>query len=123
VQAALEKERQQRHTVLFPIRLDGAVMDTSKAWAGKGSAAKGRSPTFAAGRITTSIKRQIARLLRDLQAVDAQEVVDSRSYTPPKARITPTETYRTRLRQNLIEHFNLSELRDLCFDMHVTMRP
>jgi hypothetical protein len=35
VQAALEKERQAKHTVLFPIRLDDAMMDTSKAWAAK----------------------------------------------------------------------------------------
>jgi hypothetical protein len=33
VEAAFEKERKQRRTVLFPIRLDDAVMDTAEAWA------------------------------------------------------------------------------------------
>ena len=33
VEAAFEKERKQRRTVLFPIRLDDAVMETAEAWA------------------------------------------------------------------------------------------
>jgi hypothetical protein len=33
VEAALEKEGRQQREVLFPIRLDDAVMQTSQAWA------------------------------------------------------------------------------------------
>ncbi len=33
VETAFEKEAQQENIVLFPIRLDGAVMETNKAWA------------------------------------------------------------------------------------------
>ena len=33
VEAAFEKERKQKRTVLFPIRLDDAVMETDEAWA------------------------------------------------------------------------------------------
>ena len=33
VEMALEKEREQGRTVLFPIRLDDSVMETDKAWA------------------------------------------------------------------------------------------
>lgn len=33
VETAFEKERQQNRIVLFPIRLDDAVMETKQAWA------------------------------------------------------------------------------------------
>jgi hypothetical protein len=32
LQAAFEKEQRQGSTALFPIRLDSAVMDRSRAW-------------------------------------------------------------------------------------------
>ncbi len=35
VETAFEKERQQKQMVLFPIRLDEAVMETKQAWAGE----------------------------------------------------------------------------------------
>jgi uncharacterized protein YjbI with pentapeptide repeats len=35
VTKAFEEERKRGHTVLFPIRLDDAVMDTNEAWAAK----------------------------------------------------------------------------------------
>jgi hypothetical protein len=33
VETAFEKERKQGRTVLFPIRLDNAVMEAEEAWA------------------------------------------------------------------------------------------
>jgi hypothetical protein len=33
VEAALEKEHKQNKLVLFPLRLDNAVMETDQAWA------------------------------------------------------------------------------------------
>ena len=35
VETALEREAQKKSTVLFPVRLDDTVMDTSQPWAGK----------------------------------------------------------------------------------------
>ncbi len=58
-------------------------------------------------------------MLRDLQAVDAQEVVAVKPLPSPKPKSRPTESYRVKLRQNLVADFNDSELRDLCFDMNV----
>jgi hypothetical protein len=55
----------------------------------------------------------------EVQAVDAQEVVAPAVAQPPKAKTTPTETFRASLRKNLVEWFNDSELRGLCFDMNV----
>jgi hypothetical protein len=60
-----------------------------------------------------------ARLLHDLQAVDAQEVIAAEPVPSPKPKNKPVETYRVKLRQNLVAVFNDSELRDLCFDMNV----
>ena len=33
VESCLERERREKRTVLFPIRLDDAIMDTNEAWA------------------------------------------------------------------------------------------
>ena len=33
VEAAFEREHREKHTVLFPIRLDDAIMETDEAWA------------------------------------------------------------------------------------------
>jgi uncharacterized protein YjbI with pentapeptide repeats len=118
VQAALEKERRQKRTMLFPIRLDDAVMETGEAWAAK--VRRERHITDLRGwKNHDTYQKQFARLLRDLQAVDAQEVITVEPAPSPKPRSRPTETYRVKLRQNLVAAFNESELRDLCFDMNV----
>jgi hypothetical protein len=49
----------------------------------------------------------------------AKEIVAPTVAQPPQTKTTPTETYRASLRKNLVEFFNDSELRDLCFDMNV----
>ena len=33
MEAALDRERREKRSILFPIRLDDAVMDTTQAWA------------------------------------------------------------------------------------------
>lgn len=118
VHAALEKERQSKRTVLFPIRLDDAVMETSQAWAAK--VRRERHITdFCGWKNHDTYQKQFARLLRDLQAVDAQEAVAAEPVPSAKPKGKPTETYRVKLRQNIVAFFNDSELRDLCFDMNV----
>lgn len=67
VETAFEKERQQNRTVLFPIRLDDAVMDTDQAWAA--DIRRGRHiGDFRNWKNHDSYKKAFERLLRDLKA-------------------------------------------------------
>lgn len=67
VETAFEKERQQKRTVLFPIRLDDTVMETKQAWAADirrsrhiGDFRQWKNPDF--------YKKAFERLLRDLRS-------------------------------------------------------
>ena len=67
VEAAMEKERQEKQTVLFPIRLDDAVKDVKAGWAAD------IRRTCHIGEFTKwkehdAFEQSYARLLRDLQA-------------------------------------------------------
>jgi len=57
VEAAFEKERKQKRTVLFPIQLDDAVMETDEAWAAEIRRTR-QIGDFGSGRSTTSIRRR-----------------------------------------------------------------
>jgi len=46
VRAALEKEQRQHRDVLFPIRLDSSVMETSQTWAGGHASSEQRHRRF-----------------------------------------------------------------------------
>lgn len=79
VRTALEKERQQNRTVLFPLRLDDTVMDTTEDWADDirkdrhiGDFRKWQDPE--------SYQKAFDRLLRDLQAEpdDSRQVASER---------------------------------------------
>ena len=63
VTKAFDEERRRKRAVLFPIRLDDAVMETNEAWARllRGSAT---SATSAAGRTTTPTRRARATAAR-----------------------------------------------------------
>jgi hypothetical protein len=65
VQAALEKERQQQSNVLFPVRLDDAVMDSSRAWAAEIRRTR-HIGDFRRWRDCESFQSSLERLLRDL---------------------------------------------------------
>ena len=68
VETAFEKERRQSRTVLFPIRLDDAVMETDQAWAA--DIRRGRHiGDFRDWKNHDSYKKAFDRLLRDLKAV------------------------------------------------------
>ena len=67
VDAAYEEERKRGHPVLFPIRLDTAVMTTEKAWAAKLRRAR-HIGEFEQWKDHDSYKRSFDRVLRDLQA-------------------------------------------------------
>lgn len=68
VETAFEKERQQNRTVLFPIRLDEAVMATDQAWAADIRRTR-HIGDFRDWKNHDSYKKAFDRLLRDLKAV------------------------------------------------------
>lgn len=68
VEAAFEKERRQQRDVLFPIRLDGAIMQTTEAWAS--TLRRGRHiGDFNQWTDPQAYQTAFTRLLRDLKQV------------------------------------------------------
>jgi len=67
VETAFEKERQQKRTVLFPIRLDDAVMETQQAWAADIRRTR-YIGDFREWKNHDIYKKAFDRLLRDLKA-------------------------------------------------------
>ncbi|MGD0227205.1 MAG: TIR domain-containing protein [Terriglobia bacterium] len=66
VEAALEKEHKQHKLVLFPIRLDDAVMDTDQAWAANLRRSR-HIGDFRAWKDHDPYQKSFERLLRDLK--------------------------------------------------------
>jgi hypothetical protein len=71
VEAALEKDRQQNKPVLFPIRLDYAVMETKQAWAASLRRTR-HIGEFSNWKDHDQYKKALDRLLRDLKAESAK---------------------------------------------------
>jgi uncharacterized protein YjbI with pentapeptide repeats len=67
VETAFEKERQQNRTVLFPIRLDDAVMETQQAWAADIRRTR-HIGDFRKWKDHDSYKNAFERLVRDLKS-------------------------------------------------------
>jgi uncharacterized protein YjbI with pentapeptide repeats len=67
VETAFEKERREKRTVLFPIRLDDAVMETGEAWAADIRRTR-HIGDFRDWKNHDSYKKAFERLLRDLKA-------------------------------------------------------
>ena len=67
VEAALEKERKQNKPVLFPIRLDDAVMETDQAWAASLRRTR-HIGDFMTWKDHDPYQKSFERLLRDLKA-------------------------------------------------------
>jgi len=65
VATAFEEERRRKETMLFPIRLDDAVMDTSEAWASKLRARN--IGDFTKWKDHDAYKAKFRRVLRDLK--------------------------------------------------------
>ena len=66
VEAAFEKERQQKRLVLFPIRLDDAVVQTKHAWAAEIRRTR-HIGDFREWTQPNTYQQALDRLLRDLQ--------------------------------------------------------
>jgi hypothetical protein len=67
VESAFEKERKQNRAVLFPIRLDDAVMDTNEAWAADIRRLR-HIGDFRLWKEHDSYRQAFERLMRDLKA-------------------------------------------------------
>ena len=67
VETAFEKERREKRTVLFPIRLDDAVMETDHAWAADIRRTR-HIGDFRDWKNHDSYKKAFERLVRDLKA-------------------------------------------------------
>lgn len=67
VETAFDKERKQERIVLFPIRLDDAVMETNQAWAADIRRTR-HIGDFLDWKHHNSYKKAFDRLLRDLKA-------------------------------------------------------
>jgi hypothetical protein len=80
VEAAFEKERKQKRTVLFPIRLDDAVMTTEKVWAGELRRTR-HIGDFRGWKDPDQYQIAFDRLLRDLQATEPAP--EGRPKSPP----------------------------------------
>ena len=83
VESAFEKERRdpEERKVLFPIRLDGAVMDTNKAWAADIRRTR-HIGDFTKWKDHDSYQKAFDRLLRDLKG--EKSAPDSKQ--PPTAK-------------------------------------
>jgi hypothetical protein len=73
VETAFEMERQQKRTVLFPIRLDDAVLETKQAWAADIRRTR-HIGDFREWKNNDSYKTAFDRLLRDLKTEDKTEI-------------------------------------------------
>jgi hypothetical protein len=67
VETAFERERREKRAVLFPIRLDPDVMETSEAWAADIRRTR-HIGDFTAWQDHGSYMKAFERLLRDLKA-------------------------------------------------------
>jgi hypothetical protein len=72
VESAFEKERRENRTVLFPIRLDDAVMETAVAWAANIRRTR-HIGDFRDWKSYDSYIKAFERLMRDLKAGDEQK--------------------------------------------------
>jgi hypothetical protein len=67
VETAMEQERRQKRTVLFPVRLDDAVMKADVGWAADIKRSRNIG-VFRKWKDHDSYTRAFERLLRDLKA-------------------------------------------------------
>ena len=71
IESALEKELQRKQLVLFPIRLDQAAMESTKAWAKK--IRRRHIGNFCAWKDHESYQKAFERLMKDLQIEDMSQ--------------------------------------------------
>jgi hypothetical protein len=67
VESCLERERREKRTVLFPVRLDDAVMDTAEAWAASIRRQR-HMGNFLKWKDHDAYQKAFERLIRDLKS-------------------------------------------------------
>jgi uncharacterized protein YjbI with pentapeptide repeats len=72
VETAMERERQEKRSVLFPIRLDDAVMKIESGWPADIRRSRNIGD-FRGWRVPTAYQKSLDRLLRDLRASEGNE--------------------------------------------------
>ncbi len=70
VESCLEREHREKRTVLFPVRLDDAVMDTQEAWAASIRHQR-HIGDFRKWKDHDAYQKALERLMRDLRAENA----------------------------------------------------
>ena len=72
MEAAFEQEQKRRTIVLFPIRLDTAIMETDMAWAATVRRTR-HIGDFAQWKDHDVYRKSFRRLLRDIEAIAAEQ--------------------------------------------------
>jgi len=80
VETAFDKEKQQQEPVLFPIRLDESVMQTTQAWAADIRRTR-HLADFEQWRDHDKYQKALSRLIRDLTIAWATEASEQREST------------------------------------------
>jgi hypothetical protein len=83
VEAALERERREKRTVLFPIRLDDAIMDSPVGWASHIRQTR-HIGDFRGWEVHGAYRSAFERLIRDLKATESTGEGAGREGPPPR---------------------------------------
>jgi hypothetical protein len=110
VEAAFEQERQTQREMLFPVRLDDSVMQSSQAWAANLRRAR-HIGDFTNWMEPQSYQRAIERLLRDLKKTEEQ-LLDTTSSVQSDADLTPLQSSTPSApmkEEHLVEELQISD--------------
>ncbi|MCI0399092.1 MAG: toll/interleukin-1 receptor domain-containing protein [Chloroflexi bacterium] len=118
VETAMEKEREQEKVVLFPIRIDEAVMVAKAGWAAHVRRTR-QIGDFRRWKEHDEYQAGFQRLLRDLKTDQAAPTPAAILSERPGEGAGRAVEERVRLQDVLVRYFNDSELRDLCFELSV----
>ncbi len=111
VETALERERRQGGTVLFPIRVDRAVMEVEGGWPAYLRNTR-KIGDFSLWQEQAAYERAFLRLLRDLKAEERAGPPATAGSTGPDPLYTPTDRLAS-FRRRLSRHqANLDRLRE-----------
>ena len=105
IETAFEKEHRENRTVLFPIRLDVAVMHTDQAWAADIRRTR-HIGDFRNWKEHDEYQKAFGRLLCDLKA---EPQTASSQLGPPPTRCTPKHRQNSLLRLNTRPLFRVSD--------------
>jgi hypothetical protein len=121
VETAMDKERKQGKLIVFPIRIDNAVMKTNTGWAAYIKRTRNIGD-FRQWEEDEQYKKSLQKLLHDLkteQTAPTPVPILSQRPNKPLSDSVILDEQRIRIKNLLYSYFNESELRDLAFDLNV----